>query len=483
MSRRCGHSRAGPRGGGERDRSGSVFDTATINVYWLYARAVTPITAGQKTPFGGPSRLPEPRLPDKIGRNRSVSRAAAVGPFPRVWPIRWTIIVAVSCLGSLVTPLSLAFWFSAAIVAGAYVGYPVALAVAAWLRPGPVVRKSPITPTVSLVIVAHNEEASLEAKLRCCLELDYPRDRLEIVVASDGSSDATESIALRFEADGVRLLALPGPNGKPSGLNAVVPQCRGDVLVLCDARQLLDPRAVRELVSNLADPTVGAVSGELYIDSRSGSAAGEGVGAYWRYEKLIRRLQSRLDSVVGVTGALWALRRELFRPLDASTILDDVALPMDVVARGYRVVFEPGAHAHDRAAVTPRKEFTRKVRTLTGNYQLVALKPWLLDPRRNRLFVHFVCHKLARLAVPWCLLVALGASFALSLTGAASYQAALALQGAFYLVAIAGWSCDHANRRVRAFSLPYAFALLNLAAASSLFSYLRGRQHAAWRRT
>lgn len=377
--------------------------------------------------------------------------------------------------------LKLGFWAAASVVLYAYLGYPAWLLLTAWLRPGRAIRREPITPPVTVILVACNEEQVIENKLRNCLALDYPRDRIEVLVASDGSSDRTEEIVSRFADQGVRLLALEGPRGKASALNRAVEQSRGEVLVLCDARQKLDPSAVRELVSNLADSSVGAVSGELLIDTGSGSAAGEGVGIYWRYEKLIRRLQSRIDSTVGVTGALYALRRELYREIDPRTILDDVAIPMAVVAAGHRVVFEPAARAHDVAPASPGHEYRRKVRTLAGNFQLLALRPSLLDPASNRLFFHFVSHKLSRLAVPWCLLVLVFCTVFLAATRNTYYSLALTGQLAFYAMAVIGWLLDRLRVRSTVFSFPYAFLLLNLAAAAAPFRFALGRERAAWK--
>jgi len=231
-------------------------------------------------------------------------------------------------------------------------------------------------------------------------------------------------------------------------------------------------------VQHFADPRVGAVSGELHLGEADG--AGRGVDLYWKYEKLIRRTESQIDSTVGVTGALYALRKELFRPLDPRIILDDVAIPMDVVQAGLRVLFEPGARVFDRASNASDTEYRRKLRTLAGNYQLVFLEPWLLDPRRNRLWWQFVSHKLTRLAVPWCLLAAFGASLALAESGW-FYQHLFLLQAAFYLLAVAGWLLDSYHAAPRWLAFPYAFLLLNLAAASSLFGFLLGTQKAAWK--
>jgi cellulose synthase/poly-beta-1,6-N-acetylglucosamine synthase-like glycosyltransferase len=383
----------------------------------------------------------------------------------------------------LIWVLQVAFWTAAAVIAYSYALYPAILAVVARLHPAPPVHRGAITPDVTLAIVAHNEEGSIETKLRNCLSLDYPKERLEIVVVSDGSTDRTEEIVGGFAGAGVRLLVLAENAGKARAINAVVPTCRGEILVFCDARQRLAPDSVRELVACFADPTVGGVSGELHLESKTGTAAGEGLGAYWTYEKFIRRTQSRLDSMVGATGALYAIRRSLFRPLDIRLILDDVAIPMDVVLAGFRVIFEPSAKVYDEASATPQREFRRKVRTLSGNYQLAALRPELLDPRRNRLFVQFVSHKLSRLAVPWCLLALFLTSFPLAFHLEGFYETALFSQIAFYLMAVAGWTLERLKIRVSLLSVPYAFALLNLAAASSPFSFLLGKERAAWKAT
>lgn len=376
--------------------------------------------------------------------------------------------------------LEACFWLAAAGVFYCYFGYPALLALRGWLRPAPRVHRDDSSPSVSLIIVAHNEEERIAKKLGNCRDLDYPQDRLEILVASDGSTDRTEAIVATHAPRGVRLLPLPGPRGKATALNAAVPETRGDVLVLCDVRQDLDPQAVRVLVANFADPAVGAVSGELHLEPDSGGGM-KGVGLYWRYEKWIRRAESRVDSTVGVTGAIYALRRALYRPLDPRTILDDVAIPMNVVAAGYRVVFEPLAKAYDRLAEDPRTEYRRKVRTLAGNYQLVALHPSLLNPLRNRLFWQFVSHKLLRLAVPWCLLVLLATSAALAARGSSFFTAGFGLQMALYVLAFAGWLSKRLGLGSRLLSVPYSFVLLNVAAAASLFGFLSGRETAAWK--
>jgi cellulose synthase/poly-beta-1,6-N-acetylglucosamine synthase-like glycosyltransferase len=374
-----------------------------------------------------------------------------------------------------------AFWLAVGFVVYSHFGYPALLAILGRLRPAAAIRRGDATPPITILIVAHDEEAALHRKLRNCLSLDYPRDALEVLVVSDGSTDGTEDVAAKYASQGVRLLALPGPRGKAACISTALEACRGEVVVFCDVRQEIEQGAVRYLVADLADPTVGAVSGELWLRRGGRSGGGRGLSAYWSFEKVVRNLESRLDSVVGATGALYAIRRSLLHPIDPRTILDDVMIPMGAVLAGYRVVFEPAARVWDESPDQGDREFRRKVRTLAGNYQLVYLRPDLIHPRRNRLFWQFASHKLARLAVPWCLLVMLLTSSVLATQGLAFYSVILIAQAALGGLALAGCWVGRHRRAPAVLSIPYAFALLNAAAAAALFGFLGGSQRAAWR--
>jgi cellulose synthase/poly-beta-1,6-N-acetylglucosamine synthase-like glycosyltransferase len=218
-------------------------------------------------------------------------------------------------------------------------------------------------------------------------------------VVSDGSTDRTEAIVEAFHDQGVRLLRQQPAHGTAAAINLAVSHARGEVLLFTDARQHLAADAARQLVACLADPTVGAVSGELHLRPPDTASLSGGVAVYWSLETRLRRAESRLDSTVGVTGAVYALRKELFRPMDERTVLDDVAVPMEVVMAGRRVVFEPGAAAWDSIPDDPAREYHRKAAPSPAP---IACPPaaGLLDPRRNRLLWQFVSYKLARLAVP-----------------------------------------------------------------------------------
>jgi biofilm PGA synthesis N-glycosyltransferase PgaC len=374
-----------------------------------------------------------------------------------------------------------AFWASAVLLFYSYLGYPALLVLLAGVRPAPAVQKIDGTPTVTLLVVAHNEAAALEQKIRNCLALDYPADARDILVVSDGSSDATVDVAMRNADRGVRLLALPGPRGKAACISEALLSCSSEIVVFCDARQEAEAGSLRALVAAFGDQSVGAVSGELLLRRGRGSASGHGLSTYWSFEKLVRRLESRFDSVVGATGAFYAVRRNQLHAIDPRTILDDVLIPMEVALAGYRVIFEPEARVWDEAPDRTEHEFRRKVRTLTGNYQLLALRPSLLSPSRNRLLWQFVSHKLSRLAVPWCLLALIATSLQLAAHGSKSYLAVSAAAAVTCGLAFAGWFAGRRRRVPAILSIPYAFVLLNLAAAVALFAFLSGRQRAAWK--
>src|SRR6185503_15959253 len=234
---------------------------------------------------------------------------------------------------------------------------------------------------------------------------------------------------------------------------------RGEIVVFADARQRFEPQTVRELVANFADPSVGGASGELVLAAHDGTAAaGHGTAFYWRYEKFIRSTEGRADSTIGATGAIYAIRRDLFEPIADDTLLDDVLIPLRIVRRGYRVVFEPQARAFDRASSTARQEFVRKTRTIAGMFQLLSREGWLLNPLRNRLWFETISHKVLRVALPMFHISVLTANIALADSG--FFGVLLLLQVMFYAAAIVGFIQRDARRRVIAFAAPCAMCLL-----------------------
>jgi biofilm PGA synthesis N-glycosyltransferase PgaC len=372
------------------------------------------------------------------------------------------------------------FWTALLLLGYLYVGYPVIAWLRARLRPR-AHHRAPAEPSVTVVVVAHNEGDRIERRLENLLALDYPRNKLEIVIASDGSTDETVDRARRYQGAGVHVRVFVERRGKAAVLNDVVPSARGEIIVLADARQRFDPGAVRALVTNFADPDVGAVSGELMLTNRRTSAAsGEGACLYWRYEKFIRRQESSAGSTVGVTGAIYAIRRALFEPIPPDTILDDVLIPLRVVRRGYRVLFEPGARAYDGVSATAREELGRKARTIAGTFQLFAREGWLLNPLRNRVWFETVSHKGLRLLAPGLQLAVLATSF--GLPDLLLYRSMLAVQFLFYGAALGGYAFRPVRRPLRLMTVPYTICLMNWATMTGFVRFIGRRQRVTWDR-
>jgi len=371
-------------------------------------------------------------------------------------------------------------WVSLLLLGYTYVGYPALMSAWAALRPRPAVWRATL-PTVTIVVVAHNEAERIGARIENLKALDYPEGSLEILVVSDGSTDGTAERARADHASGIRVVAFEARRGKPAVLNDIVPQSRGDIVVLADARQRFDRGALRALVGPFADPGVGAVSGDLILtDDGRPSAVGRGVSAYRRYESFVRLCESRVGSTIGSTGAIYAIRRGLFPRLPEDTLLDDVLIPMRIVRRGYRVLFEPAARAFDQAPATAREEFGRKARTLAGNFQLFFRETWLLSPLGNPLWLQTVSHKGLRLLGPLLLLAAMASN--LCLIGRPGYRPALVAQGTFYAGALLGGLLRGRGKVSPLVSLPYTFCLVNCAAVAGAFRFLTSRQRVTWDR-
>ncbi len=367
------------------------------------------------------------------------------------------------------------FWIAAATIAYAYVGYAAWL----WLRsrwaPRPV-RRGSIEPAVSAVMVVRNEEAVIARKLENLLTLDYPTDKMEVVVVSDGSSDGTAATLEQFAQNArVRICLKPESQGKALGLNDAIKRASGGILLFTDARQTIEPMALRLLIENFADPAVGCASGELMLGDPASGETGQGMGLYWRIEKKIREMESASGSVVGATGAIYCARRTLLEPLPAGTILDDVLLPMQVVRQGARVIFDSRARAWDSPDLGGSREFSRKVRTLSGNYQLLQLAPWLLGSK-NPIRFEFISHKLSRLTVPFALLALLVASLCLPQLW---YRAALGAQLVFYILSMLAMAGVKFGPLARVADAARTFVVLNSAALVAFVNFVTGRK-AVW---
>lgn len=370
--------------------------------------------------------------------------------------------------------VEVAFWGSALLILFTYVGYPVLMAlVARGKNPQPTPPADP--PSITAVIVAHNEAKRITARIQNLLASDYPADRLCVLVVSDGSTDDTVSIVQALDEPRAEVLALPERGGKAGGLNAGVAASHSDLIVFTDARQTFAPDAITRLASWFGDPRYGAVSGELEIAAAE-SGTGSGVGAYWKLERFLRAKEAATDSCIGCTGAIYAIRRALYTPIPPDTTLDDVVIPMRIAIAGHRVGHDPQAKAFDPQSQEPEVEALRKNRTLAGNFQMLFRQPGWLLPWKNRLWWRLIAHKYLRIIAPALLLILLAAS--VFLRQESLYLAALLLQLGFYLVGALGMVT---RLRIKIFSLPAAFVFLNLAVVRAFFGYLFGNNLSHWK--
>lgn len=302
--------------------------------------------------------------------------------------------------------MSTLWWLSLAVVLYTYAGYPLLIALLARLRPRPWLQ-APLRTSVSVLMAVHNGDALLPWKLDHLLSLE-PDLIEEIIVVSDGSTDRTNAILKSAQDPRIRSIILPEQVGKASALNHGIAIARGEIVLFVDIRPRIESGAVAALVSNFADPTVGCAAGELLVQqSQAHDATAASVGGlYWRYEQGIRNCEAAFDSPVGVYGGFYAARRSLVQPAPAGLILDDMFQPLAIIRQGYRSIVDRSAVVVDTWPARTGDEFNRKVRTLAGNFQLIARAPWILS-LRNRVLFQLVSHKLLRLAVPWFLLLML----------------------------------------------------------------------------
>ena len=333
------------------------------------------------------------------------------------------------------------------------------------------INKSPLFEPVSIIVCVRNEISHIHKRIENILSMEYPADFVELIIVSDGSIDGTNEAIAGYGDKRVNLIALASPSGKAAALNAGIEAASHDFLIFGDARQTFNSDVVQRLLSHFNDPGVGAVSGRLVIQPAHGNGAAAGIGsAYWNYEVRLRNNEAATDSVIGVTGAIYALRKSCFTPLPQETILDDLLIPMRAVMQGYRIAYDAGAIAVDTKPVDNAGELARKVRTLFGNLQLIHLAPELFLPWKNRLWFRFISHKILRLFLPFmlagCLLSSLFAGGFLT---------------AFGILQLVCWAGAWIALKTGNTSLPgkalSAFLLLNVAVILAWKCFLTGNEN------
>lgn len=376
------------------------------------------------------------------------------------------------------------FWIGLGVLLYTYFGYPIILFIASKFsspREIPLLSVKDL-PTVTMIIAAYNEEKVIAAKLDNCLVLDYPADKLDFIVASDGSSDGTNALVSAWAAKNprVKLLSLPR-GGKSAAINAAMAEAKGEIVVFSDANTVYDAASLKNLVRHFADNSVGCVCGRLSYNNPGKVISGKGEGAYWRYETALKKMESRLGYVAGANGAIYAIRRGLFSPLPDGTINDDFMISMRIIQQGFKCLYEEAAIAYEEVAPNVKSEFRRHVRDGSGHYIAVRRLPALLNPALGiRSFIYW-SHRILRWVAPFVLIAVFSANAALS--GMQPYRGLFLLQTAFYLLAIAGYAASGTGRAPFILYAPFYFANLNLALLLGFFRAVSGRARPAWQST
>ncbi|MBO0724749.1 MAG: glycosyltransferase family 2 protein [Blastocatellia bacterium] len=370
------------------------------------------------------------------------------------------------------------FVASMAMIVFTYAGYPALMFAISFILKRPV-RREEITPQVSVIIAAYNEERDIEAKLKNTLALDYPRDRMEIIVASDCSTDQTDDIVRGFAAHGVILRRQSDRTGKTIAQNRAVKASSGAILIFSDATTMLEPDVIRKIVRNFADPEVGCVSGQLIYVNPSSSAVASGCRSYWSYEKFLKRCESRVGSLVGVSGCLYAARRICHARL-AGDMIDDFAIATEIHLQGLRAVYEPEAIAFEGANRRARDEFRMRVRVIKQTLSALRRYRHTLNPFRHKMFAfQMIAHKALRYVIPFPLIAALIASGWAS-SSVVWLRFALIGQLVFYGGAIAGFIRERRKLRLGLLAIPYYFALTNVAALVAFLKAMQGETYVTW---
>jgi cellulose synthase/poly-beta-1,6-N-acetylglucosamine synthase-like glycosyltransferase len=369
------------------------------------------------------------------------------------------------------------FWLSAAALFYTYAGYPLLLALVSAVRPRRV-RRGDFESTISVIITAYNEERDLAAKLENTLALDYPSALLEIIVASDCSSDRTDDIVKEFAARGVRLHRQPQRLGKTAAQNAAVAQARGDVILFSDATSRYQPDVLRALLPNFADPTVGCVAGRLIYVDPSDSRIGRGARSYWSYETFLKKHESRVCSLIGASGCLYAVRRSAYVPLYHEACSDFI-IATKMVEQGLRAIYESNAVCTELTNRRSDNELKMRVRIIAQTFSDLWRHVAMLNPFRSGFFaIQLFSHKVMRYLVPFFLMAIFVAS--LTLAGLIFFRILFAAQLAAYACAALAWVLDLVGIHSRLLAFPQYFVLANIASLIALYKFLRGERYAHW---
>jgi cellulose synthase/poly-beta-1,6-N-acetylglucosamine synthase-like glycosyltransferase len=376
------------------------------------------------------------------------------------------------------TAEQLVFWTSVGLLAYVYVGYPVLVWLASRAFPR-LVKRGTIEPHVTVLITAFNEEVAIRQKLENTLSIDYPHDKLEILVASDGSTDRTDEIVKEFFSRGVKLFRQDGRLGKTATQNGGVEHASGEIILFSDATTVYGRDVFRQILPAFADDSVGCVAGQLEYLNDEGSSVGNGARNYWSYETFIKSAEAEICSLIGASGCLYAVRKAAYRPMYAEAC-SDFLICTDLYRRGLRSVFEPGAVCYEKTNRYARDEMRMRVRVISQTFTDLWRNRDMLNPFKSGFFaIQLISHKVLRYAVP-VILTALLVSSVLLDPFSPFYAIAMISQAAFYGMALAGWLMERSGMRMTLLGMPLYFVLANLASVIAFYKFVRGERYARW---
>jgi cellulose synthase/poly-beta-1,6-N-acetylglucosamine synthase-like glycosyltransferase len=370
------------------------------------------------------------------------------------------------------------FWTSVAALLYVYAGYPLLVYLVSVLRPKKI-KRGAFEPKVTILITAYNEEKAIRQKLENTFAVDYPKQKLEILVASDGSTDKTDEIVKEFAARGVKLFRQEGRVGKTVTQNHAVEQAAGEIILFSDATTDYKADVLREILPNFADATVGCVAGKLIYVDDSASNVGKGAQKYWNYETFLKQSESRACSLIGASGCLYAVRRSAYRPMYAEACSDFLICTL-VYEQGLRSVYEPNAVCTEDTNRQTEKELRMRVRVISQTFTDLWRNRKMMNPFRSGFYaVELVSHKVLRYAVPLFLLL-IFVSNAVLIPGSVFFDFLFLAQTGFYLLALIGWAFEKAGVKIGVFALPHYFVLANAASVAGFYKFLRGERYATW---
>jgi poly-beta-1,6-N-acetyl-D-glucosamine synthase len=373
------------------------------------------------------------------------------------------------------------FWTTFLIIFYSYLGYPLIVALICYFYPFQRARNKYTNPNISVVVSAYNEEAIIATKIKNFISLDYPAQKLELLIGSDGSTDKTNQILSQYRSKRIRTFIYKNRGGKSSVLNRLVREAKGEILVFSDANTIYEKDSIRKLIQHFGDKSIGGVCGKLQLINPNDNTGGKGETLYWDYENKLKYYESKIQTVLGANGAIYALRRELYSPLpEHKVIMDDFVAPLKVVEKGYRVIYEPEAMGVETTSPDMEGEFRRKIRIGAANFNALSEIKSLLNPKKGFVAMGLWSHKIFRWFAPFLLLICFISN--IFLMSVPFYRFIFLAQIALYIAALTAFLLNRRGISIKVLGYPFYFCVVNLALAVGFFKFLTKSQKPAWHR-